>query len=276
MLPDDFRFSQANLSDFTQCRRRFQLRHLQKVNWPALETEPALENERRMQRGARFHRMVRQHLLGIPAEALSPLTASDPDLAGWWENYLANAPAGIEGPFYPEQGLTGEVDGYRLAARYDLLVVQPEGGAVIIDWKTNQKHPKREWLRDNLQTRVYPYLLVQAGAHLNEEQAFSPEQVEMVYWFAGFPDQPHRFPYSQAQYEEDGDYLAALVRQIAGLEADAFLLTEEVKRCQFCVYRSLCDRGVRAGSLDEVEADLDFDPEAELDIDFDQIAEIAY
>ncbi len=61
VLPDDFQFSQASLNDFAQCRRRFQLRYLQKVNWPALETEPALENEQRMQRGARFHRMVRQH-----------------------------------------------------------------------------------------------------------------------------------------------------------------------------------------------------------------------
>ena len=275
-LPDDFQFSQASLYDFAQCRRRFQLRYLQQVNWPALETEPALENERRMQIGARFHRIVRQHLLGIPPERLSPLAEGDPDLAGWWANYLADAPAGLDGRRYPEQGLTGQVAGYRLAARYDLLVVKPGGGAVIFDWKTNEKHPKREWLAENPQTRVYPYLLVQAGAHLNEGSAFSPEQVKMVYWFAGYPDNPHRFPYSQAQYEADGEYLAALVGEIAGLGEDEFPLTEEVKRCQFCVYRSLCDRGVNAGALDDLEDELEIDFEGDLDINFDQIGEIAY
>ncbi len=173
-------------------------------------------------------------------------------------------------------GVTGQIEGYRLAARYDLLVVLPEGGAVIFDWKTNQKHPKREWLAENPQTRVYPFLLVQAGAHLNEGEAFSSEQVEMVYWFAGYPDDPLRFPYSQAQFEEDEAYLTALVREIAGLGEGDFPLTEELKRCQFCVYRSLCDRGVAAGALEDLEDELDFDLEADLDIDFDQIGEIAY
>jgi CRISPR/Cas system-associated exonuclease Cas4 (RecB family) len=275
-LPDDFQFSQASLQDFVQCRRRFQLRYLQQVSWPALETEPALENEQRMQRGARFHRMIRQHLLGIPPERLTSLAEGDPDLAGWWANYLTGAPAEIEGHIYPEVGLSSQIEGHRLVARYDLLVIQPEGGAVIFDWKTNQKHPKREWLAENLQTRVYPYLLVQAGAHLHEGRPFSPEQVEMVYWFAGYPDDPHRFPYSQDQYEADEEYLAALVKEIAGLGEDEFPLTEDLKRCQFCVYRSLCDRGVSAGALEDLEDALDFDPEADLDIDFDQIGEIEY
>ena len=68
----------------------------------------------------------------------------------------------------------------------------------------------------------------------------------------------------------------ALVREIAGLGEAEFPLTEELKRCQFCVYRSLCDRGDTAGALEDLEDELDFDLEADLDIDFDQIGEIAY
>ena len=62
-LIENFQFSQANLQDFVDCRRRFQLRYLQHIAWPAIESEPVLENERFLQQGARFHRMIQQHLL---------------------------------------------------------------------------------------------------------------------------------------------------------------------------------------------------------------------
>ena len=51
------------------------------------------------------------------------------------------------------------------------------------------------------------------------------------------------------------------------------------RRCRFCSYRSLCNRGVEAGRLDEAGAD---DAAAEPDFDwnagfdFEQIAEIAF
>jgi hypothetical protein len=73
-LPADFRFSPSSLQDYVDCPRRFLLRHVQQVAWPALVAEPALENERRMRLGAAFHRLVRQHFLGIPPA----LSGADP------------------------------------------------------------------------------------------------------------------------------------------------------------------------------------------------------
>ena len=90
-LIENFQFSQASLQDFMDCRRRFQLRYLQHVVWPAVESEPILENERYLQQGARFHHMIQQHLVGVPAESLSGF-AREEDLGRWWENYLAFAP----------------------------------------------------------------------------------------------------------------------------------------------------------------------------------------
>ena len=85
---DNFQFSQASLQDFVDCRRRFQLRYLQRLPWPAVESEPVLENERTMRQGAEFHHMIQQHLIGIPAERLSArLEGGDPqaeELRRWW------------------------------------------------------------------------------------------------------------------------------------------------------------------------------------------------
>jgi hypothetical protein len=293
-LPANLHFSQASLQDYVDCRRRFQLRYLLRLAWPALESEPALENERRLRAGERFHRMVQQHLIGVPAERLSATVAVEAggetaDLAGWWANYLEYVPRLIDfkqpqdeaGPrFYPEVTFTAQLGSYSLVSKCDLVAVQPDGSAQIYDWKTSRLRPKRLWLERRLQTRVYPYLLVRAGAHLNGGRPFLPERVEMIYWFAGFPMKPERFDYSRERYQSAENYLQGMVAEIEALEPQAFDLTENRDACQFCVYRSLCDRGVQAGDLSSAEAqavgeESGLDP-LELELDFDQIAEIEF
>jgi hypothetical protein len=265
-------FSQGSLQDYMDCRRRFQLRYLLKVAWPALEAEPVVEHENAMQQGALFHRLIQQHRLGIPAEQLTPL-AKGPDLSRWWLNYLEfNLPAGAAA--YPEINLSMPFAGCRLVAKYDLILVRSDGCATIYDWKTARKRSKRAWLLERLQTRVYPYLLAQAGAHLNQGNPFQPGQIEMIYWFAEAPHEPETIPYSAEQFSLDDAYLKSLIAEIIGLRPEAFTLTPNVERCRFCTYRSLCDRGVEAGDLDELEAEPE--PVAESDFDFDQIAEIAF
>jgi len=300
-LPADFQFSQGSLQDYVDCPRRFQLRYVQRLVWPALEVEPALENERYLQQGAVFHRLVHQHILGIPPERLSS-TVTDEVLRRWWHNYLESGPSDLPPFRYPEVLVSAPVSGHRLVAKYDLVAVEPgqQAGfgesrlrraqtsassdfgelsrAVIVDWKTSRKRPRRKWLAERLQSRVYPYLLVRAGAHLNKDRSFEPGRVDMVYWFASFPARSERFTYDAAQYEADGAYLASLIEEIKGLGDDGWPLTDREGRCRYCPYRSLCQRGIRAGTLDEAEDTGEDVPElsGDFDFDFEQVAEIAY
>src|SRR3972149_6069971 len=80
--------SQASLQDYNDCPRRFELRYIQKLSYPAIETEPALENEKHLQEGEYFHRLAQQHLIGIPADQITKL-ANTPHPQRWWENFLA-------------------------------------------------------------------------------------------------------------------------------------------------------------------------------------------
>jgi len=305
-LQSTIQFSQASLQDFVDCRRRFQLRYLYRLAWPSLEAEPALENERAMQQGALFHHMIRQHLSGVPAERLKAMVKGE-DLSRWWGNYMACVPELIslgdnrilrtsgqvqDGFIYPEVMLASTVSQHRLVAVYDLIRVYPKQRALIIDWKTSRKRTGRAWLSERLQTRVYPYLLVKAGTHLNQYQPgigqpkngqpnigqpFSPEQVEMIYWFAEYPAERsmlQRFTYDTSRYYEDEKYLVALINEIATLGEADFPLTPHIERCKFCTYRSLCERGIRAGAFDEVE-ETGMSGEVEPDFDYEQISEIA-
>lgn len=265
-------FSQGSLQDYVDCRCRFQLRYLLKVAWPALEAEPVLEHEAAMQRGALFHRLIQQHLLGIPVDQLTPL-AQENDLNRWWQNYL-----GIQFPpavaLFPEVTLSMPLLDYRLVAKYDLILVRSGDRINIYDWKTTRRRPKRAWLLERLQSRVYPYLLTQAGAHLTQVRPILPEQVEMIYWFSEAPNEPEIISYTTEQYTRDEVYLKSLIGEIKRLEDGDFNLTERIENCRFCTYRSLCDRGVEAGDLNEIE--IDSEPTPEVEFNFDQIAEITF
>lgn len=277
-LPHDFQFSQASLQDYGDCRRRFQLRYVERLAWPALLSEPALESELHTRQGALFHHRAHQFFSGAPAERLAS-PADGPSLSQWWANFLASQASlpGLEGVsptdlrLYPEITLSIPLGGFRLVAKYDLVAALP-GRRLIFDWKTSLKRPRRSWLAERLQTRVYPYVLSRAGAGLDKGESLPPEQVEMIYWFANFPDQPERFPYSQQQFTDDEAFLTGLLSEIAGLGENEYFLTPDEKRCAYCQYRSLCDRGVRAGPMDAPQEDLlDI-----LDLDFSTLEEIEY
>jgi len=269
-FPALFTFSQSSLQDYADCARRFQLRYLERLAWPAIETEPTLENERRQRAGQLFHRMAQQALVGIPLDKLGNLAGS-PELAKWWQNFSAEYPNITRAAkLYPELTLSAPLGGQRLTAKFDLVAVS-EGKAVIYDWKTYHRRPRNETLSIRWQTRVYRWLLAQAGKHLNGGQDFAPEDIEMVYWFAEFPDQAARFPYNAGQFERDRVGLEKIIGEISA-EKDYPKIDEAQagKTCRFCAYRSYCARGDVAGDWREAE----FEDEALPEIFLDQVAEI--
>lgn len=262
--------SQSSLQDYVDCALRFKLRYLDRLSYPAVESEPALENEKHQHEGEYFHRLVQQHLIGISEEQVSKL-ANTPNLERWWANWRDFKKQQDLGKTYSEVTLSAPLGKYRLLAKYDLISVK-DGTAQIYDWKTYRKRPRTEWLAARMQTRVYRAVLIQAGAHLNNGQPFEPEQVEMIYWFGDFPNDPARFEYTSAQYKRDWDMLLQLAEEVES--AASYPQTDDRQKCAFCTYRSYCERGIKAGDWHEAETEMQ--AEELFDVNFEQIGEIAF
>jgi hypothetical protein len=275
-LNPDFHFSQNNLQDYIDCPRRFELRYIQRLAWPALESEPVIEQELRMEAGRQFHRMVQQFVVGIEPDQILENAALD-DVVRWWDNFQQAEPLKDLPPQrLAEYYLSAPMAGFRIAAQFDLIAIEPGHKAIIVDWKTSARKTPRNALKNRLQTRVYRYLLVAAGAHLNGGQDFAPEQVEMMYWFAEAPAEPEIFKYNQKLYGEDRAHLEALIQEISSREPGHFTLTPDLKKCLYCNYRSLCDRGEKAGSsLEQAEDREEMDSPVN-DKGFEQIGEIEF
>jgi len=277
-LPENFNFSQSNLQDYLDCHYRFYLRYIRHMKWPALVVDDAADFEQRGQTGARFHRLLQQFLLGLPEDRLSDLAAADPakEVLMWWQDFLNNVPPWLSGRQSVETTLSTTLAGHRLIAKYDLILVQEDGQLAVFDWKTSQKRPRKDWLLERVQTRLYRLILTQAGSNFTEQSSIAPETVTMNYWFAPQPESLVSLPYTQDVYENDVHFFTGLIEEIVKRDEDHFLKTNHLKKCRYCVYRSHCDRGIGAGELDAFE---DFQLEtADLDeeIKFSEIPQIEF
>jgi PD-(D/E)XK nuclease superfamily len=294
-LPPNFQFSQASLGDYVDCARRFQLRYLLEQDWPAVESEPLLERERLADLGRRFHKLIQQHVEGLPVDALTR-SLGEAELIRWWQSYLTGLNTtliDLPSDRRAEVAVSIPFGAYRLTAHFDLVAVDAQQ-AVIVDWKTERRKPTRDQLLNRMQTRVYRLVLTEA-------QQRAPGTVSMLYWFAEYPDQPEVLRYDAAQQAADHQFLTNLIADIENLatpdppilqrrigygqdsteDSDKFLnpsqgdewpKTPNLRKCDFCAYRSLCNRGVSAGVIDPDAGDLDL----ELEVNLDEIDEIAY
>lgn len=277
-LPDEFVFTQSNLQDYVDCPYRFYLKYFLRLKWPALIVDDAIDFELRGQAGARFHRLAHQYLLGLPEDRLSESASADPypDIPIWWENFLTYIPPHLAGERHPELTLTASINDFQLAAKYDLVLVENKNALIIFDWKTSQKRPRKSSLLDRIQTRLYRYVLVRAGSALTQSLSIEPDQVSMRYWFANHPESFVDIGYDHTAYEQDDKFFTQMIKEIQEKEPIGLTRTDDIRKCRYCIYRSHCDRGTRAGTLDGFE-EFELDPDDfELDFDFDDIAEIQF
>lgn len=269
-LPEYFSFNQQNLQDYADCPRRFFLRHILKQEWPAIESDPVLEQETLILLGNRFHQMVQQFFAGVPQENIEACI-TDVDLKDWWHRFILLDIGSSIGTKYSEMQFSIPFEGFRLTAKYDLLVYQPNQMVVIYDWKTSQHSPKRNWLGSRMQTRVYPLVISSIAAQANSTFALIPDQIEMIYWYPAFPENQVKYSYSQEKFTEDQHYFKTMIKEILQLDEPGFTKTENETFCKYCRYRSLCNRGVSAGNRDEIE-ESETSLDSAFDLDFDQIS----
>jgi hypothetical protein len=293
-LPGAFAFSQSSLQAYEDCPRRFWLSYIEQLPWPAQEVAPIQKHEELMRLGERFHRLVERAENGIERSLLA--AGLNPPLANWFEAYCRYRPNDLPEAYVEiEKVLHVAVNHLlsdsgtprptlRLAAKYDLIAAEGNGRAVIVDWKTAKRRTDPGTLRRRVQTWLYPYVLVEASERL-AWGPLQPEQVEMRYWFTAAPGQPITFRYDRAQHQQNGDKVRRLLDQILSSadEADFPLIVDNENNrkryCNYCVYRSRCNRGQRAGSLDQLDDHEEFfavDLATALEFKLSDVGELAF
>ncbi len=245
--------SQSALQSFLVCKKRYQLRYLQQVQWPAEQFAPLVESEKRIKAGEFFHKLAHQYFLGLPAEILEAQARQygHPQMLVWWQNFLRSITNGVINISTlthrsAEKNAFGQLGGYTLAAKFDLIGFSSTG-IHIFDWKTNQTKPPTAKLEADLQSLVY--LLVAHLSPLVPLDLRHGNNITMAYWFANHPQQPVEIHANAHKLAEAEKTILEILKRI---EAETeFAEVEDLRVCTGCVFRSYCGRGVAAPEYDE-------------------------
>jgi CRISPR/Cas system-associated exonuclease Cas4 (RecB family) len=273
---NDIQLNQSNLQDFLDCPRRFELKVLEDASWPASLTEPPSQFEQLTDLGDNFHKLSNQFFIGIDPQVIA-VTIQDPTLADLWANFLPYAKTLASYQHFTEQILRTSLADYVLVAKYDLIAQLPDHSYLIVDWKTSPKKPDRSQLANRVQTYLYPYILFEGWRDLFPHSQTSPDNLVFQYWYplAGVPEET--FPYSEDRHQETKDKLSGIIADIdKHLHSGAhFPLTDDTRSCQYCNFRSFCERGSAAQPFSPT-VDYENEDLSNVQFDIDLIEEIEF
>jgi hypothetical protein len=247
--------SKGKLADFQACRRRFQLRYLLQLPWPAMPFEGEDVEARRL--GRRFHQVLHRHFIGL---SVQDEIQSEPRLRRWWEHFTDHGPALPPGRRFPELSLTVPIGKHRLVGRFDLLILGREK-VQLFDWKTESRPRTEGRLRRELQTRIYLALVAESGPALGVGpvlgRQIKPEGISITFWYAGASPAAVTIDYDRDQHNDNWIMLKALVAEIEDQVTveGSWRLTDDWSRCERCPFQIYCKR--QTGMLDLV----DWEPE---------------
>jgi RecB family exonuclease len=274
-LIDNFIFSANNLQDYLDCPRRFELKYILKQNWPAVTSQPVLEMENKIQLGNRFHQLAHQYLSGISAKVLED-SIDDPDLGLWFKSFQKYINSFLNFSYFSEFTVLKPFEGFRLIAVFDFISLINTNKIMIGDWKTTSHLPKKEVYFQSIQSYLYPFIAYETRINIfSQSSTLLHQDLSMEYWFPVFPDNTITREHSIASHASSKELLSNLIFEISQKEAGTFEKTANDKRCAFCQYRSLCERGIQAGRDDDAENGFESDLQIDT-LDFDQIEEIPF
>jgi len=256
-MDNNLLLSQFKLTTFLACQRRFQLRYLRRLPWPA---RPLPEHiEQLLQQGQDFHQLLERHFLGLP---ITPAAIPNGRIRQWQQAFQTHSPVKDlpdSARFLPETGLTVPLGNHLLYGRFDLLVIgQDENNqpfAHIYDWKTGR--PARvDELNGRWQTRLYLALLAEGGsAFWPQNVQLAPEQISLTYWYVQDAETPVTIGYSAAAHQATWAELQQIATNLDdAFAADIWPLTDDWDECRECAYQVYCGRqgaGTAVPELDE-------------------------
>ena len=227
--------TQTQISAYERCRYFYYLRNVRKLVWPIEAGE-----SKNVRQGDDFHLLVRQLILGFPAESLI-VPEKDENVRRWLDVYCSVQPLGSPEQVFAEKEVSLLFADVLWLGKFDALTVNDDR-LTIYDWKTGSARPEQEKYQKAPQTRLYRFLarscasrLIGAGLH-----AVPAENIEMVYWFPEYPDREVRLPYSEEEYQLDMTWIKTRAREMSSVEESDYPRTQNTRHCRFCAYRTFC------------------------------------
>lgn len=209
-------FSQTSLKDYISCPYKYKLKYIDKIYW-------FQQNNISLKKGSDFHLAAERYFSEIP-------NLSNPTIDKWLEKLKKDFPINKDEIYLPEYILNYSEHNINLKARYDLLILKKDE-IQIIDFKTNTKTLNKEKQNEDIQTKVYSFVLANCLS-LFKNNGYSLNNITMIYWQPDF--EIISIPYSLEKHIEYGMLFKNLSNEIQNSEFN------KTNNCKNCEFKSFC------------------------------------
>lgn len=238
-----FIYSQNSINTYKSCPTKFKYKYIDKINWKHDDIE-SREYYDSLKVGREFHLLCERYFSKIPL-GLDEYT--NPKFKVWIDKVKKLFPMNEEDKkiYLPEYEVRLNLDGNRITAKYDLIIID-ENSIEIWDWKTENIKLEYIKVKDRIQTIVYMLLAKEVICKIFNLN-ISEDKIKMKYYQPQYDDIPIEIIYSKKQHETNKANITRYIDMInnTSYENDdnyKYELIKNHKHCNFCEFNKLCNR----------------------------------
>lgn len=209
-------FSQTSLKDYMLCPYKYKLKYIDKIYW-------FHKNNTSLKKGADFHLAAERYFSGIS-------NLPDISIDNWLKKLQTDFPLTKDKSYLPEYNLNYNEHDINLKARYDLIILK-KNEIQIIDFKTNSKMLNPEKQNEDIQTKVYLFVLANCLS-LFKNNSYSLSDITMTYWQPNFDK--ISISYSLEKHIEYKLFFQNLIKDIKNSKFN------KKNNCINCEFKSFC------------------------------------
>lgn len=220
-------FTQSSFRDYLTCKYKYKLKYIDNLSWFQDEFKESFDI------GNDFHVIAERYFLNLPNDYID-----DGDLIEWFSALQSHFPKVEEEIYLPEYELRYNEMGIKLMARFDLLILK-RNEIVIVDWKTNKNKVEVSKKDEDIQTKVYLFLLANCLS-LFPQVSCSLDSIKMLYWQPNFSDSKVEVFYSFEKHLKYKDYFLKLIDDIDNSKKND-IFERNKKHCNLCEFNVFCN-----------------------------------
>lgn len=226
----NFLYTQSSIGTFIQCPLKFRYRYFEGLYG---SNDDSLKDS--FDRGSRFHLLAERYFKGIDIDGEY---IQEGDLKELFKKLKEKYPLEDNCRYLSEYDIREKNQKMRLMARYDLIILKPNGRVQIVDFKTNRKKLSEESIEKSLQTKIYLYLLKENFKAVFENIR-KIKNIEMVYYQTEYPEENFAVKYDEELHVETKEFLNKTIENIEVFDFKGYEKRES-NHCRICEFKNFC------------------------------------
>lgn len=196
-----------------------------------------LEYYKGMKIGLDFHLICERYFSGLTLG----IDNSNEEIIRWAEALKDKMPLSKDNIYLPEYEIKMIKNNVKLQAKYDLIIMKPQGQIEIWDWKTESRKLNEKEMEKRFQTIVYMYVLREKCKEILDIDVHS-ENIKMIFWQPEYAEKVIEINYCQIKHENNEKFITEVIDNINHYDFSKDFNKELYsKQCRFCEFNYFCN-----------------------------------